>query len=1412
MKAVPSSPGTSARSDLPARTFRLSWSVLAAIALALYLGWGSWHPGALLPLLPAAFLVRGLGDHRPIDFLGPWRRVLISAALFCAAGFLLLPRQPSPSWLARHDVADRARLEQALQTLHGTMARSFDEALAVLPAGDTRVPPAGWLEQVWTQTRARFKTEALALTWLGTEPGSPLWAGSAWLVPVELPPRSPLGPGPAGDRFTITGDSLAAMAILTRPVGNGTLVMTALVLRAPGAPGPCPGSRSYLETILPARILQRLQVGFDREDSGGGLRVSLGSVKDASLSYPLRAPAQAILLVMVLVGSLALLGRDTSAIRGIAAAPLIYAAVVPFVLGAFTRPLSLDLIAPSWSGHQLTNQAFLAVSAAALALWFALSMRNPLAERGRSLTGTIICLLLILGLWPLGLSLLGDLFRFAPSWFWARVSFLPGARDLIGWLIAIAMTLTIITGAGGAAALLRRYYGLVGLIGTVAAAAVGAGAAAVGGLWRGAVVVGVLTAAAGTLGVALWLQVTLQRPVLTRLLGLGVIGALLLLPLKTELGRRITHQVLESAAASLSSAGVGLDPADFTALREDVRGIADRLAQDGDSNGFRNADRQAFLIWRELDLERHDRAGGVQMLTSDGEIAGGFTTAATLFDLVLSESMRHSACSGQGRFALAAGEQTQFGEETLILAVHASDRGRPFLIGVRPRPLGFVADGEERIWSLTAAPDAAGRAGRFAGELFVHVYDETFGLLAVPRSHRPTPVPATVPAAVIEHLHESDVGRWYRRGWWLTGGADEYYFRLETSRAGSSLSGVAIGEIGTVERVACLGMEQPGLWGRLIETLQILLLFLLALLILGWLPAAAFARSGVPLSTSVRRVSFRTRLIIPLLVVALLPLVALWLLTRGFVLTRERAGWESGLEENVRVVEQAVTERTAVRARELARDAEHVSSFGFTIPADGMQWALFDANLVRTTGTLADSLAERIPLRDVVHGRWPQSFIFRAGALWSASVASLGDRFSAGAALVIRPFTTELLREATTHIPWHTDLFLDGRVTVSTNPSLYTAGVLPRVLPPEADWEGAQGREVGAFSWGDIGSLDYLFAYRPLTDYSGLAVATLACRRFGFWGLNDPAVHRLFTTVASIYLLLVAAVTLVAVLTARMISRPIGDLTGSARRVAGGDLEVEIPVTRGDEVGGLQKAFRQMVIALRENRDELARAERERAWQEMARQVAHEIKNPLTPMQLSAQFLRRAYDEGAEDLGKILHECTDAIVEQVEGLRRIANEFSTYARLPVVRHVPTDLNEPVEDALNLFEPALPDGVTIIRDLAPRLPEAPLDPEQIRRVAINLMRNALDAMGESGRLTVRTGADATHVWLEVTDTGEGIAPEVQERLFEPYFSTRTDGTGLGLAITRAIVDAYEGEISIDSRPGEGTIVLTRFPFL
>lgn len=1401
--------------------FRWSWGTLAGVLVVLYLGWGAFRIWGLLPLISAWFVYRISGSAPGTDPVGRWKYSLVAISVTCALGALFLPLRPDSEWLEKKARSDTAVFDNALERVSSGMKSVEVKAASAIADSRRGLGVQERLDSLWPEVRTEAGGDGAVIALIREEGSSIAWVGSPYLVPV-ISTRSQgidkMLVEEDGKRFVTTGDSLAALAFVVSPLPEGTLVIGSLLARDPSAPGPAPGVRPLLEQRLARRIVKRLVIVPADTEGGGSVRVELGPWTPDTIPYPARGLIQTLMLLALLISSFGLLEKDSSVLRGLSAAPLIYASAVPLLLGVAGKPLTLELVSPSWTGHQLINQAFIAVAAAALALWFAVRIRDKLTGYLKGIRAVLFTLLLLVTvalLWVLGFALLQDLFRFAPSWFWAKVSFLPAASDLVGWLIAIAMTLAVIGGAGGIAAAIISRFSNYGLVASGLAAIAGGVGAGVLNAWDGSIAVGALVALAGTLMAGFWLGQAHKRSPLTVLLGVGFIGAIILLPVKSSLGHFIIRNVIEESADTLAGPGAGLNPAEVMALRRQLTMTAAETRETEKTSVplFEvSENRQAYLLWRRLDISEEDIAGGVQVLGGEGDVIGRFATVPELFSMPVVDIDRTRVSRGEGRLALVPGPPSYFEVETLLMGIPGTEESGSILVGVRKRPLGLVAEGEERLWTQLDRGGTSERAGRLGGDLFVRIYDEAYGLLALPLNPTVAPAPPTVPLPVVEELRETgSSGVWFRRGWWFTGGADEFYFRLEARSVSTPVPGAAVGEMESVERLACIGVGLPGLWGRVVEAMNVLILFTVSLLVLAWFPAAIVEKTGIPVGRLLRRVSFQTRLLIPLLVVALVPLIALWLLTQGFILNRERSAWEESLDRSVQDVQNAISEQTRARAEELVSASMQGGGRGITDSANNTLWALFDANLIRVAGTLPDSLADRIPLRHTVLGRGPESFFFRSGRLWSIALAPIGSRFSNGAALVARPFSEDLLREAASGSPWQVDLYVDGHLRYSTEPGPYTASLLPNLLPREADWHGLRGREVGALKWGALNGLHYLFAYRPMTDYTGTAVATIAQRRFGLWGLSDPGLNNLFTTVASIYLLLVIAVTLVAVLVARRISQPIGDLTSSAGRVAGGDLEVEIPVTRGDEVGGLQKAFRQMVIALRENREELARAERERAWQEMARQVAHEIKNPLTPMQLSAQFLRRAFDEGAEDLGKIIRECTNAIVEQVEGLRRIANEFSAYARLPVVRRIPTDLNEPVEDALNLFEPALPDEVVIERELAGDIPAVLLDAEQVRRVAINLIRNALDAMGEEGVLRVRTGSDNAGVWLQIADTGEGIAPEVQERLFEPYFSTKTDGTGLGLAITRSIIDAYGGTLSVESRPGEGTTVTAHFPF-
>ncbi len=236
-------------------------------------------------------------------------------------------------------------------------------------------------------------------------------------------------------------------------------------------------------------------------------------------------------------------------------------------------------------------------------------------------------------------------------------------------------------------------------------------------------------------------------------------------------------------------------------------------------------------------------------------------------------------------------------------------------------------------------------------------------------------------------------------------------------------------------------------------------------------------------------------------------------------------------------------------------------------------------------------------------------------------------------------------------------------------------------------------------------------------------------------------------------------------------------------------------------------------IYLVEDVTEVMRSNRLAAWAEMARRIAHEIKNPLTPIQLSAEHLLRVRSDRDADYDRVLRECVETILGQVRALREISSDFSAYSRLPDLRREPTDLAALLRGTLAPYRAAPPAGIRFEEDLDPIEP-LPLDGRVLRRAFVNLLENALQAMEEGGtlRVTLRRrgeGADAV-AEVEVADTGEGIGEAAIERIFEPYFSTRDAGVGLGLAIARRAVEEHGGTIAAESAPGRGTRMIVRLP--
>ncbi len=236
------------------------------------------------------------------------------------------------------------------------------------------------------------------------------------------------------------------------------------------------------------------------------------------------------------------------------------------------------------------------------------------------------------------------------------------------------------------------------------------------------------------------------------------------------------------------------------------------------------------------------------------------------------------------------------------------------------------------------------------------------------------------------------------------------------------------------------------------------------------------------------------------------------------------------------------------------------------------------------------------------------------------------------------------------------------------------------------------------------------------------------------------------------------------------------------------------------------------MVLVFEDLTQLQKAERAAAWREAARRMAHEIKNPLTPIQLSAQRLQRKYGDRLQEDGDVFQECTKTIIGQVEVLKNLVNAFSRYARMPVTNPSLNDLNEVLGDAVVLFQDAHKD-ITFTFHKGEAIPSLHIDPEQIKRVMLNLLDNAVAALGqEERRIDVRTGYDAQRrqAVVEVADNGTGVPAKFKGKIFEPYFSTKRTGTGLGLAIVSSIIAEHRGQVGVRDNEPRGAVVTFELP--
>jgi signal transduction histidine kinase len=385
----------------------------------------------------------------------------------------------------------------------------------------------------------------------------------------------------------------------------------------------------------------------------------------------------------------------------------------------------------------------------------------------------------------------------------------------------------------------------------------------------------------------------------------------------------------------------------------------------------------------------------------------------------------------------------------------------------------------------------------------------------------------------------------------------------------------------------------------------------------------------------------------------------------------------------------------------------------------------------------------------------------------------------------------------------------DGPELVATSErDLFQSGLLPERTPDDVYRAIALQRLPSFVDEDQLGTVPYLIAATPARaegqDY--ILTVPLAARQQEIERQKhelDRGVH----LAVLCFILLGAALGLSL---AERIADPVRRLTRATQRISRGDFDARIAVRSVDELRRLVDAFNSMAGELKSQRVELERTHRLEAWAEMARQVAHEIKNPLTPIQLSAEHLLRVHEDRAKPLGPVLEDCVETILGQVRLLRQIAAEFSSFASSPTVKPTKVDVVELVREIIDPYRPGLAGRIEIRNHVAGPLPPIVADRTLTLRALANVIENALHAMPGNGVLEIDAAAHETTITITVKDSGVGMDEEALARVFEPYFSTKTSGTGLGLPIARRNIELNNGTIDVESAKGRGTTVYVRLP--
>ena len=385
----------------------------------------------------------------------------------------------------------------------------------------------------------------------------------------------------------------------------------------------------------------------------------------------------------------------------------------------------------------------------------------------------------------------------------------------------------------------------------------------------------------------------------------------------------------------------------------------------------------------------------------------------------------------------------------------------------------------------------------------------------------------------------------------------------------------------------------------------------------------------------------------------------------------------------------------------------------------------------------------------------------------------------------------------------------NGMLYASSQSAIYEQGLISKFMNPIA-YGNFLSESQASFSHREtIGLLDYISAYIPFYNSNDKLIGFINLPYFSRQKDLEKELTTYLTTLINIYTILFVIATLVALLVSNLLTKPLRIIKQQIANIKFGTHNEALKWHSKDEIGDLVKEYNYMLLKLEKSSLLLAQSERESAWREMAKQVAHEIKNPLTPMKLNIQHLQRVVATNPDDIGERVNRVSVLLIEQIDTLSHIATEFSNFAKLPVAASEKINLYEVLQNVTNLFQQNTDCQITLSEPI-----DLPIlaDREQCIRIFTNLLKNAEQAIPQDrkGLIEINAFVKQDEIIITIKDNGSGIEDEVKHKLFMPNFTTKTTGTGLGLAMVKSSITSFNGTISFESIVGSGTTFTLIFP--